>query len=117
MEFQNANNMEDERINNGNKKMYECDCGCGLTFIKGHGLGFWLKTEAEDNIYEDKLDGKSWKEYISEQHIKTWGEFMSLIENSARDQPNVRVWYHLECYLQNIRLVADDMPLGFEYIN
>jgi hypothetical protein len=118
MEFQNANNnVAGEKGNNNNKQTYVCYCGCGLTFISGVELGFGLKTNAEEYIYEHKIDGINWNVYISEEFIKTWGDFMNLLENSFRNDSNNRIWFHLHAYVQERHLVVDDMPLEFIYMN
>lgn len=128
MEFQNAdnndagnnvagNNDAGELGNNNDKQTYICYCGCGLTFIKGVELGFGLKTNNEDYLYEHKIEGINWNDYLSNVPIQTWGGLMDLIAESFRNDSNNRIWFHLHPYVQDRHLVAYNMPIQFIYIN
>jgi len=96
MELQNDmhNNVPD-------KKIYECDCGCGVTFVKGEGLGLRIKLILKDEdliMAEDQIVNIDWNDYIPVELIKTWGDLMELIETAVDDFPNDRVWCHMEPY-------------------
>ena len=117
MEFQN--DRHDQHNNVPDKKTYECDCGCGVSFINGDGLGFKIKLVLEDEdviMVEDHIVNANWKYYIPYALIETWGDLLDLIASSVRDNPNDRVWCHLEPYLQNPDHFPDDTRLDYIYI-
>lgn len=110
--YEQHNNMQD-------KKLYDCDCGCGLTFLQGEGLGFKIKLSLEDEdiiMMEDHIVDANWKYYIPVALIETWGDLMETIEKAVADNPNDRVWCHLEPYLQNPDRIPDDTRLDYIYI-
>lgn len=113
-------NVKYDQYNNMDiKKQYVCDCGCGLTFLQGEGLGFKIKLSLEDEeivMIEDQLVDINWVNYIPYALIETWGDLLDLIASSVRDYPNDRVWCHLEPYIQNPDHIPDDTPLEYIYI-
>ena len=118
MEFQNKN-IDNNAIDNNkqNKLAYVCDCGCEFSFLRGENLGFKLNVIDEDAVLsEDKLI-MDWFAYIPIALIHTWGELMDFITDSRRDQPNEKVWYHLEPYTRDRHDFADDTSVEFIYIN
>jgi len=119
MEFQNANNA-DEQGNNGDKLFKNCYCGCGLTFIEGDSLGFYMEVADGDEgsfLREDKIDGDDWHNYIKTNLIQTWGDFIRLIEYNHYEDPNNRVWFHLYPYIRDRDLMNDDTQIQYDYIN
>ena len=118
MEFQNENDNNNNNYNNNpDDKFQDCYCGCGLSFLEGHGLGFKIMVGPNDVIQESKLCGIDWNDYIVRDLIKNWGQLMNLFDVSARNYPNARVWCHLEAYVEKRDEIDDDTPLDYIYIN
>ena len=115
-----AQNVRYDQHNNvQDKEQYECDCGCGMTFLKGEGLGLKIKLVLDDEdiiMEEDHIVGANWKYYIPYALIETWGDMLDLIAASVRDNPNDRMWCHLEPYVQNPDNYPDNTPLEYIYI-
>jgi hypothetical protein len=120
MEFQDEqNDRANDRANNGPKDFGDCMCGCGLTLIRGHQMGFDMEIDGHNDVVvsEYKLEGDDWNYYISQPNIQYWGEFMGLIDYMYRYDPNNRVWLHLSIHLENRHLVPDDTQIQFLYMN
>ena len=111
MEFQN-----DQQNNVPDKQIYVCECGCGVTFLKGEGLGLKIKLILKDEdviMVEDHIMNVDWNDYIPVALIKTWGDLMELIETSVDEYPNDRVWCHMEPYTNGPDEFPADTVLEF----
>ena len=99
MEFQNANGLGDNNDDNHAANQEKpCDCGCGITFCTGFGMGFKILIGDDDAIMEAKIVDKGdnddndvnesvdWNDYIKIDTIRTWGQLISLITTSRRIQ-------------------------------
>lgn len=118
--MENDNNIDHNDHNNYNladKLAYVCDCGCGLSFLRGENLGFKINIVGEDIILVEDQMKMDWFVYIPIDLIHTWGELMDLFASSRHDLPNDTVWYHLHVYLKIRNKIADDTTIEFVYIN
>ena len=97
---------------------YKCDCGCNLSFenfslgIEYHICDYTDEQGSGRMIYETKIIGYSWSDYIDDLDNKTIGEFIQLIKQN-KDIDNV--WKHLYNQYIDMENIPQNKKLRIDY--
>ena len=105
-------------------EIYTCSCGCNILFnplILGHTI--YIGDKGKYMITDCRMVNYSWKNYIINEDIDTWGDLRNRIINNYNiykneDNPIYKPWVHLyneHCTDDTMRQVSNE-KLYYEYI-